>query len=84
MTGAPLPLASEPSGMRAWLLSPEPDAPHGNASPRWAPHEQLGRLPAQFRETYRCGVPKRDGQPCRTVVAERGQSCAWHKAKATA
>ncbi|MCD6073078.1 MAG: D-ala-D-ala transporter subunit, partial [Microvirga sp.] len=35
MTGAPLPLASEPSGMRAWLLSPEPHS-------RW--QARLGRF----------------------------------------
>src|ERR687893_53928 len=35
MAGAPLPLASEPSGMRAWLLSPEPGS-------RW--QARLGRF----------------------------------------
>jgi len=35
MTGAPLPLASQPSGMRAWLLSPEPHS-------RW--QARLGRF----------------------------------------
>jgi len=44
MTGAPLPLASEPSGMRAWLLSAEPNS-------RW--QARLGRFYLGWRALSR-------------------------------
>ncbi|SIK28976.1 hypothetical protein [Mycobacteroides abscessus] len=53
------------------------------------PHEQIGALPpdvqARIDQAYtrrnwpRCGRPRKDGQPCRTPVARRGQHCSWHR-----
>jgi hypothetical protein len=49
-----------------------------------APHEALGRLPAEYRERlglrHRCGRPtSTTGRPCRTIVEHHGEACTWHQ-----
>lgn len=75
----------------AWLLAPpcaprcapcEAQAERDAAVTPWPPpHEGLGPLPARFlpvSEPHRCGRPRRDGRPCRTVVSEDGDACRHH------
>jgi hypothetical protein len=71
-----------------WLarmdLMNHPDATFGNAN---QPHEQLGRLPREVRDAIwgdrlRCGRPTAAGKPCRVRVAQPGDTCGQHRAKA--
>ena len=69
----------DPDGTTSvWLFSPDPDAGDQPAPPTPAP-EELGQLPAEFRDRLRgivrCGAPTRDGHPCRNEAAR----CQWHQ-----
>ncbi|MEZ7240782.1 hypothetical protein ACWEQV_12600 [Rhodococcus aetherivorans] len=71
-----------------WLVAHHDDG-IGCACLDCAPHEHPSRpMPTRIlaaldaRTTLRCGRPRTDGQPCRTVVARRGATCRWHRSHA--
>jgi len=69
-----------------WLLG-DHKGRHGCACRRCASHERTGPLPADLRDRlglrHRCGAATRStGQPCRSLVSERGLACAAHQPEA--
>jgi hypothetical protein len=72
-----------------YLLVPDGDDDQGCAD--CALHERGGPLPPDWQarvdrvtsrtrvSSPRCGRPRRDGQPCQTIVDEAGEPCHWHK-----
>jgi hypothetical protein len=73
-----------------WMVDhAELNAEHPRCGNSDQPHEQVGSLPPDVRARVeqvhtrrnwpRCGRPRKDGQPCRTPVARRGQHCSWHR-----
>lgn len=80
-----------PDGGRVlWLLANRGHIKDGDefgcSCQRCAPHEHPDRpIPPRMtaaldRPTQpRCGRPRTDGQPCRTLVARDGLACHWHR-----
>lgn len=70
-----------------WLIDPTADHGHGRHASQ--PHELGGPLPAYWRDRIapaslpRCGRPRRDGHPCRSLVSENGRACRHHRDTAT-
>lgn len=70
-----------------WYLLARKDmigAPYQDVGNPEPPHEQLGRLPREYRDALwgdalRCGRPTWAGKPCRARVAEPGGVCANHR-----
>ena len=52
---------------------------HGAIEP--PAHEKARGLPRELRALFakRCGRPRKDGQPCRSIVAHRGAACPAHR-----
>lgn len=73
-------------GIRSfWLLNPSPVTTvtcRAHVVPR---HELTGPLPPDITARVtspavpRCGRPRTDGAPCRSLVGAPGDVCAWHR-----
>jgi hypothetical protein len=64
-----------------WLIVPDETGEAGCSRACCAPHEQIGRLPADLRDQLelRCGAPTRKGTPCRQWVRHAGDRCPDHR-----
>ena len=64
-----------------WVLSPAVDADPGDAGPHYAPHEQDGSLPREYRRRLGlvCGAITRSKKPCNTLVKTFGGRCGHHQ-----
>ena len=70
-----------------WLIDDaELHAEHPRHGDSRQSHEQVGPLPARWRErvawsaAFRCGRPTKSGRPCRLPVGQAGRSCSFHRA----
>jgi hypothetical protein len=70
---------------RPWVMRDLPEDPDPCDNGCWdrccAPHDQLGKLPAEFRERLvpLCGRPTKKGRPCRIPVSRPGATCELHE-----
>jgi len=64
-----------------WLVGPDDGAAPGCADRKAAPHEQTGRLPAEYRRRlgFQCSARTATGRRCSNTTAEVDGLCPAHR-----